>query len=109
MVQNHVAQRINLLDRIPVVAPHVVDFGEMVRHKFIGRIVRPEVRLPVWVQVETTLSYRLPFRNMRFGAGTAHGDMVQYWRYPIFVRSRAELVDAVVGKGNVEVVVLRRE
>lgn len=106
-VQHHVPQGIDLLDGVSVVRPHVVEFGKVLGNKFVGRLIGPEVGIPVRVHVQAALAHFVPFRVG--GRAGAQRDVVEDRRNSVGVWGGAGLVYAVVRKGDIEVVVLGRD
>jgi hypothetical protein len=104
VVQNHVAQGIDLLDRVSVVLPHLTKLREVIGNEGGGQLVSPEIHVPARVHVDTALSHVLPLCDVVFGARPSHSDMVQDRGYTIVERRGARLLDAVVGEAEVEAI-----
>ncbi len=106
-VQHHVPQGVDLLDGVPVCRPHLVELREVVGDEGVGRLIGPEEGIPARMHVQATLAHFGPV-CVRSGAG-AERNVVDHGRDEVGIRSSAGLVDAVVRKGDIEVVVPRRE
>lgn len=104
MVQHHIPQRINLLNRISVCRPHIVKLWGVLADEFIRSLVSSEKGFPVWVHVQTALANFGPFRVR--GNSRTERDVMENRRYSVWERSGARLVNAVVCKCHVEIVEL---
>jgi hypothetical protein len=109
VVQDHVAERIDPLDRELVPFPHFAELGELLGHKGVGLFIGPQMRLPAWVDIQAALADLPPLFYLLCSSCAAHGDMVKYRRDAVVERGGARLGGAVVGEANVEVAAGGRE